>query len=851
MSGMDHSANGTAHSDRRQPRRSPLASILVLFTSVRLGIVTLTLLFIYSWIGSAGIWYPIHPNLLHADSWVHAQIRTWRPFEMTEFEWFHWWPFDVLIALLCVNLVVATIRRIPFNVINLGVWMIHTGIVTLCLASVWYFATKIEGDAPVIRRAVVIEAPGHAPVRLPALPGNSISVGEGDSRWAFEIAETDPQWELLTGADKGRRVYSVSVRVTPPAPVTVGATAPAATSFVRQLIADRPEYTEDIIPSGDPAQPFKRARKVLGDDRPILDEALRLSLELEPQHHFYVVGSSALYLRERGAREWVERPIRNLPRYNDYIDDSSDVWSPSPPPVDALRLTVPSVEPDDPLAGVDLHITGFLRYADLRQQVVALPAPQGSGLLNPYVGLRLVGSGGERNDYALLAHDPARSTAEEGAIAFRTIANAADLDALAKPPTLTFTWPAAGIDNLEVPITRFPARGEPPIWTALATAPDGRTLDYAVRSVAGDLLLTDGKVHHVAFVDLRERSPDGVERRITRWAFADSTLTRDVEGPDDADAHGAGRLILDDLTVGYRPGRGRASLSIVAGPGEKDLAVIVAVSGGESRIDRFPVGQAVRFDESLSYQVMEFLPQSTVEFRPYLVPPAQRDRDADLEGFYSTVELHPPQGAVEIARGSNWLRFHKYPFANQGESLMRYPFEPSTFRLADGREIEVLFSRERSPLPAPVVLDDFKLTAHVGGYTGEQGSIRDWTSVISFLASEGKTISESVSVNDPVSWGGYAYFQAFWDAPIAPRGPAEPGSRGMNYTVLGVGNREGVIAQLAASMLAVIGMIYAFYVKPAIKRRRRANVLAAIASSSSSSQPRRRAATADLARERA
>ena len=40
------------------------------------------------------------------------------------------------------------------------------------------------------------------------------------------------------------------------------------------------------------------------------------------------------------------------------------------------------------------------------------------------------------------------------------------------------------------------------------------------------------------------------------------------------------------------------------------------------------------------------------------------------------------------------------------------------------------------------------------------------------------------------------------------------------YTVLGVGNRRGVWVQLAGSTLMVIGLMYAFYVKPVLVRRR-------------------------------
>jgi len=42
----------------------------------------------------------------------------------------------------------------------------------------------------------------------------------------------------------------------------------------------------------------------------------------------------------------------------------------------------------------------------------------------------------------------------------------------------------------------------------------------------------------------------------------------------------------------------------------------------------------------------------------------------------------------------------------------------------------------------------------------------------------------------------------------------------LNYTVLGVGNRFGIFPMLLGCCLTVSGMIWAFYVKPMIKRKR-------------------------------
>jgi hypothetical protein len=84
-------------------------------------------------------------------------------------------------------------------------------------------------------------------------------------------------------------------------------------------------------------------------------------------------------------------------------------------------------------------------------------------------------------------------------------------------------------------------------------------------------------------------------------------------------------------------------------------------------------------------------------------------------------------------------------------------------------------------------------------------------------------------VNDPIEHDGYWYFQSQWDPPDTSEASGNTPSLGLNYTVLGVGNRNGVYTQLLGCCIAVIGMIYAFYIKPVIKRRRQDEVLAGLA----------------------
>jgi hypothetical protein len=82
--------------------------------------------------------------------------------------------------------------------------------------------------------------------------------------------------------------------------------------------------------------------------------------------------SHAVYLRELDAdgsprTAWIQRPIHGLPRYNDCIVAADDVFaSPSDPlPIHPLDISVPSSEPGDPLPGVDLRVSRYLRNAQI------------------------------------------------------------------------------------------------------------------------------------------------------------------------------------------------------------------------------------------------------------------------------------------------------------------------------------------------------------------------------------------------------------------------------------------------------------------------------------------------------
>lgn len=786
-------------------RRGPITTLFDLFSSVRFGIVLLVLLFVYMSIGSAGVVYPIHPNLLHADAWVHAQIRQWRPFEMTEFEWFHWWPFNVMIALLCANMAITTVRRIPLNVINAGVWMIHTGIIILSLGSVYYFTTKVEGDAPVARRAVTIalldEEGGGVlgSTRVLAMPGLTTSVGIGDRRYDVSVQSIDPAWELLSGDDAGERAFSVNLMIE----------RGDGERFIRQVIAGYPDYTEDLVFSDDPGQPFKRHVKVTGER--LFDPDLLVGLEFAPTDHAYLrndlVKSWALYLRKVGDTEWVERPIDGDFLYNDYIADRDWVWNGGDGdgalPVDPLDVSIPAVAADDPAPGVDFRATGYLRYAVMRDQAV----PGGTeSPLNPTAWVDIdAPQMSRRNEYLLQAFDPDRNSVDGGLMVMRWIESEDELAGLLATPTLGIRIPGLGID-LDQPVPAPTAEGEASFIRIGDTG-----YGYRVVSIQNDLSIGAGRVS-VAIIELS--TPTGLYRR---WVFDDPKLTRDVvDGVPMGDPAHAGEIVGDDsIEIAYRPGTGAALLTVVAGPEPARLRLVNAIGVEVPEVVELSVGRGVDLAGGLRLAVSRYEPRATVVSKPFIVPREQRNRDA--RDFFSRLRLSTPDG------GSRWLRFHQYPFDGPGWVLRRHIYEPSRIQLADGTRIEVLFGRRRVPLPSEVSLEEFVLTSHIGDFDGDTANIRNYTSMLRFRDQPGQpwTDPRPVSVNEPVEHEGYWYFQAQWDPPDQPRFQGDVASAGLNYTVLGVGNRNGVHIQLLGCVIAVVGMAYAFYVKPILKQRRR------------------------------
>ncbi|MHC4385247.1 MAG: hypothetical protein ACYS0J_20805, partial [Planctomycetota bacterium] len=548
-------------------------------------------------------------------------------------------------------------------------------------------------------------------------------------------------------------------------------------------------------------------------------------LEYAPQEWFYLSNdmnkSWALYVREVAddgpPRPWVERPIEGLPLYNDYVADLEDVWlagAQGPRRPRPLHVEIPPADASrDPLGDATVVARSYLRYAfmDTRRRM-------GSGIFDPAVDVRLEAADGRRQEHQLVAFDAAQRSREQGQLVFEWIDDPGRIDTLleVREPVLKISVPEASVE-IEAQV-RQTTRLNPDLPFAQI---EGTGYSYRVQFLQDGLGLSSGEVISVAVVEIKS-----ADRTFVRWVCDDPSKTRDLPGSDTAEAaHGQTLETDPNIDMEYLPGAHPAAVTIVGGPGEQDLQLVLASGGAEPQVRDLAVGRPVDLGSGIALTVTQYAARTSMETRPAIVPLAQRDRDFRAQLAMIQVELAGSHG-VE----SHWLPFHHWPIRDPSQSL-RGAYRPTEVVLGDGRRVELMFSRQRGKLPSPAILEDFILDTHIGGFTGQNLSVLNWTSEVRFRDGDGWSEIEHVSVNDPKENGGYWYFQAQWDPPDPQRGYG-----GLNFTVLGVGNRHGVNVMLLGCCLSVLGMIYAFYVKPVIKRRRQQAVYAEVAKERAAAQ---------------
>src|SRR5262249_54042590 len=152
----------------------------------------------------------------------------------------------------------------------------------------------------------------------------------------------------------------------------------------------------------------------------------------------------------------------------------------------------------------------------------------------------------------------------------------------------------------------------------------------------------------------------------------------------------------------------------------------------------------------------------------------------------------------------SWSKHVWVPFSHYNSTTMLDIHEPTVVNDVPGMgSVQLLYGRQERPLPTRVTLEQLKTDFYPGR---QQPS--EWTSYFRFEDAATHTVRLAKAfLNNTARLGDWTLFQS------QAAGDHE------SWTVLGVGNRQGVMTMLAGCTLISLGMIFAFAIKPIIVRR--------------------------------
>ncbi|MCA9254641.1 MAG: hypothetical protein KDA33_03345, partial [Phycisphaerales bacterium] len=660
------------------------------FNSIWLGIFLIVLIFCYGTLGS-------------------AVPQTRQVFELTEFQYFNHWIFTALIVLFCINLIVATIRRIKFNLINAGVLAVHTGLLLLCGSSIWYFGSKVEGDVLMAPPSVGIYSQDR--LRANRMDPFAARIGQ-------VVAAKGRSWDMnipmLGGAHKvevidvKRRGMDMSEEVT--LKVTIGNGPSREIKLSMNESGDGPapfaEIGTKLVAILKPASPVTRfydnttpsLSLVVGDT---LDDRREFSLPALP------------YYSERFiALNDDKSPGAGRVDYTDGTPVPSNRTAPIPL-VEYWRMPIPVLKPEHALAkdlGYTIEIDGYLPYADMDARPI-----EGGGDIYPVAQVAM-GRGNRLTSEDLESLNPAKAMF--------------DID---NGPRMEFDWIG---DETELN----------PDWTRRV---EGRHIidveikDKGVRNSydvnVGDEIKVEGTDYTLKIEQLRPNWPlmtagfKGARTSIALvWvespaqSYQRSVMDRFPQLNQDRNREGAkisstSDLVDDNIVITYT-NAATDHIRLVAGENFAPTIIHTAVGGGRD-VKKLEIGEPIALGDDLNLVLKNLIVRPVLEARPAVIPMAQRRSLMNVGRQKSMIRVHLAALDGSWSRRL-WVGFSQY---NLDHTDIFGGGPTMVGDLPSGRQIGLIYGRQRNDLPSPVVLEELVTQYYPGGQQA-----REWTSYFSY-----------------------------------------------------------------------------------------------------------------------
>lgn len=763
-----NSKTGTA----RRPR-GPFRAVSDFFNSIWLGIFLIASILVYGTLGSAV-----------------PGFRQW--FELSEFRYFNHWVFLGLIVLFCINLTVATLRRIKLNVINLGVWTVHVGLLLLCFGSIDYFGNKIEGDVWLGTPSIRV----YSIDRLQSDPDNALI----ESIPAIEGEVWDQNIPMLGGR---HRVEVLEVRH--------DGLETGSYVKVKTQVGSNPEVVVELQGRG--REPQSNVGR-LGDK-------FALVLNASPETtYFYDDTTPALIVSmgsDRTNAAHFELPA--LPYYHEHLvtyeksdprgadvlpvadSDGNEVAAGRMTPIPLVeRWRMPFTVFDQASTigrdtGVTVSIDGYLPYAELSS--TALP---GGDREFPLARIKY-DHGDHPHEAWLIAEMPDRAAAEfeDGtAVEFRWLGDDTELEP-------AWTRPIEGQHVLEVFVKDKNVRRMYDVEAGQVIPVEGT--DYTLKI---DELRPSWPLMTAGFKDARTpialvvvKSPAMEFQRSVMQRFPQLNQDRFTQDHPDADKRGkkvsAEKDIVDDnIEITYFDAS-HEHLLIAAG---RNFAptLVRTQTGGKRSVAKLATGAEIKLAGDGVFTFTDFLASPRFEEIPVVVPGRNRRSLMDVRREKSCVRL-----LLQSADGK-WMKHVWVPFNRYNADNFMDQVRPTIVEdIPNRRPVQFIYGRAMRGLPAVMSLERLKTEFYPG-----QQQAREWTSYFRYRDPvSGEVKPGTAFLNNTYTIGDWTFFQS------------QAAGDHKSWTVLGVGNRRGVGIQLLGCVLASAGMIYAFGIKPVLVQRRK------------------------------
>ncbi len=237
---------------------------------------------------------------------------------------------------------------------------------------------------------------------------------------------------------------------------------------------------------------------------------------------------------------------------------------------------------------------------------------------------------------------------------------------------------------------------------------------------------------------------------------------------------------------------------LAAGPG---LTPMIGMFGLDGKVQPIALERgkpaAIRTSEGeLQFTLEDLFEKGQMRYLPVIEPLELRRPGLAREASAIRVKL-TGKGEKSGWSESRWIPFSAYPNEQDESHPMRVsmPGDPNTY--------ELTYSRMPRSLECELVPRKLTTTFFPG-----RMSATAWRSDFMVADEDGAMRSAYVETNQTATVGQFTFFQS---------GAAK---NGWSYTVLGVGTREAIAPQVLGCFLITLGSMYAFYVKPWLKRRR-------------------------------